>query len=158
MFTFHQPFALSLGIERVSDFFVAYSIAAGIVRGPFGSLADRAGRMRVTRFALAIYAVAGFAMIALSRVGLIWAGAALGVAHGLFYPALNAVALEGAASDVRGKVTALFNGSFNVGFSLGSFGLGYVALGFGYTPVFAVAGVCSLAALGLLPGRALRRE
>jgi predicted MFS family arabinose efflux permease len=158
MFTFHQPFALSLGIERVSGFFVAYSVAAGVVRGPFGSLADRAGRLRVTRFALAIYSVAGFAMIALSRVGLIWTGAALGVAHGLFYPALNAVALEGAATDVRGKVTALFNGSFNAGFSFGSFGLGYLAFGFGYTPVFALAGVCSLAALGLLPRRAPEEE
>ena len=158
LFTFHQPFALSLGIERVSDFFVAYSIAAGIVRGPFGSLADRAGRLRVTRFALGIYAVAGFTMLALARVGLVWTGAALGVAHGLFYPALNAVALEGAAPDVRGKVTALFNGSFNVGFSFGSFGLGYVAFAFGYMPVFALAGVCSLAALGFVPRGAPRRE
>jgi len=157
MFTFHQPFALSLGIERVSDFFVAYSVTAGIVRGPFGSLADRAGRMRVTRFSLAIYAVAAFAMIALSRIGLVWTGALLGVAHGLFYPALNAVALEGAGSNVRGKVTALFNGSFNVGFSFGSLALGYIALAWGYPPLFALAGVCSLAALGLLFRRAPER-
>jgi len=59
---------------------------------------------------------------------------------------------------VRGKVTALFNGSFNVGFSFGSFGLGYVAFAFGYAPVFALAGVCSLAALGFVPRGAPRRE
>jgi MFS family permease len=158
MFTFHEPFALSLGIERVSDFFIAYSIAAGIVRGPLGSLADRAGRMRVTRFSLAIYGIAAFAMMGLAHLGLVFTGALLGVAHGLFYPALNAVALEGAGSDVRGKVTALFNGAFNVGFSFGSLGLGYVALGLGYGPVFGLAGVCSLAALGLLPRRAPEEE
>jgi predicted MFS family arabinose efflux permease len=152
-FTFHQPFALSLGIERVSDFLVAYSIAAVIVRGPFGSVADRAGRLQVTRFALVAYAVASFATMKLDSLGLVATGAAFGVAHGLFYPALNAAALERASMDVRAKVTGLFNGAFNVGFSLGSLGLGYVALGVGYPPVFALAGACSLAALALLPRR-----
>ncbi|HUK65017.1 MAG TPA: MFS transporter, partial [Dongiaceae bacterium] len=152
-FTFHQPFALSLGIARVSDFFIAYSVAASIVRGPFGSLADRAGRLQVTRLSLVVYAVATFSMIALAEVGLVFAGALLGVAHGLFYPALNAVALEGAPPTVRAKVTALFNGAFNVGFSSGNLGLGYVALAFGYAPVFGLAGVCSLVALAVLPRR-----
>ena len=46
MFTFHQPYALSLGIARVSDFLVAYSLAAVVVRGVFGGVADRLGRMR----------------------------------------------------------------------------------------------------------------
>jgi predicted MFS family arabinose efflux permease len=153
-FTFHQPFALSLGIARVSDFLVAYSIAAVVVRGPFGSLADRAGRLRVTRFALAAYAVASLVAMNLDSLGLVATGAAFGVAHGLFYPALNAAALERTSIGVRGKVTGLFNGAFNVGFSLGSLGLGYVALSYGYVAVFALAGVCSLAALGLVPGRA----
>lgn len=155
-FTFHQPFALSLGIARVSDFLVAYSIAAMVVRGPLGSLADRAGRVPVTRFSLAVYCAAALAMTALADLGLIWTGALFGVAHGLFYPALNAFALEDAPADVRGKVTGLFNGAFNVGFSLGSFGLGYVALGAGYVPLYALGGVCSLAALALLPRRAAR--
>lgn len=157
-FTFHQPFALSLGITRVSDFLVAYSIAAVVVRGPFGSLADRAGRMRVTGFALAAYALASFASTRLESLGLVAAGALFGVAHGLFYPALNAAALTSASPDVRAKVTGLFNGGFNTGFSLGSIGLGYVALGFGYPLVFVVAGVCSLAALALVIGRAPGEE
>jgi predicted MFS family arabinose efflux permease len=153
-FTFHQPFALSLGIERVSDFLVAYSIAAVVARGPFGALADRAGRVRVTRFALVVYTAAAAAMPALAHLGLVFTGAAFGVAHGLFYPALNAFALEGARADVRGKVTGLFNGAFNVGFSLGSLGLGHVALAAGYGPLYAIGAVCSLAALALLPKRA----
>jgi MFS family permease len=153
-FTFHQPFALSLGIARVSDFLVAYSVAAVIVRGPFGAIADRAGRVAVTRWAVCAYAVASLLMTRLESLGLVVTGAAFGVAHGLFYPALSAAALEGAAVDLRGKLTALFNGAFNAGFSLGSLGLGYVALGFGYPPVYGVACVCSLAALGLLAGRA----
>ncbi|MFI5317386.1 MAG: MFS transporter [Myxococcota bacterium] len=157
-FTFYQPFALSLGIARVSDFLVSYSVAASVVRGPFGSLADRAGRVRVTRFALAVYAFASLVTMKLDAVGLLASGAAFGVAHGLFYPALNAFALEGAPAGVRGKVTGLFNGAFNVGFSLGSVGLGYLAVAFGYPPLYALAGVCSLAALALLPRRAPGRE
>ena len=150
-FTYNQPFALSLGIGRVSDFFVAYSLTAMLVRGPFGALADSWGRLRVTGFSLAVYTAAAFAMTQLSALGLVVTGCAFGVAHGLFYPALNAYALENAGPDERAKVTALFNGAFNVGFSSGSLALGYVAREAGYAPLFALAGVCSLAALAVLP-------
>jgi len=155
-FTFTQPFALSLGVRRVSDFFVAYSLTAVVVRGPFGSWADRTGRLRVTRYALAAYAVASFATIELESLGLVASGVLFGVAHGLFYPALNAASLEGAGPELRAKLTGLFNAGFNSGFSLGALGLGLVAKALGYPPVFALAGVCSLAALGLVP-RAPRR-
>ena len=37
-----------------------------------------------------------------------------GLAHGLFYPAFNALAIEGAGAHERGKVMAIFNGAFNV--------------------------------------------
>jgi MFS family permease len=150
-YTFYQPFALSLGIRRVSDFLVAYSITAMLVRGPLAPLADRAGRLRVTAFSLGLYVAAAFAMTQLATLGLVWTGAAFGAAHGLFYPALNAYALEKASADARAKVTALFNGAFNVGFSCGSLALGYVAVAAGYGPLFALGGVCSLAALAVLP-------
>ena len=66
----------------------------------------------------------------------------------------------GAENDVNvsGDVTFNFNGSFNVGFSLGSVALGYLAAAAGYPPVFVVGGVCSFAALALLAWRAPRRE
>ncbi|HUK63655.1 MAG TPA: MFS transporter, partial [Dongiaceae bacterium] len=155
-FTFSQPFALSLGIQRVSDFFVAYSITAVVVRGPFGSWADRAGRLRVTRFALVAYAIASFATIQLESLGLVVSGVLFGIAHGLFYPALNAASLEGAGPELRAKLTGLFNAGFNAGFSGGALGLGIVAHARGYGPAFGLAGVCSLLALGLVP-RAPRR-
>ena len=158
MFTFNQPFALSLGISRVSDFLVAYSVAALVVRGPFGTLADRAGRIRVTRVSLVAYAVAALAMTRLDSLGLVSTGLLFGVAHGLFYPVMSAAAIENAPADVRGKLTAFFNGAFNAGFSLGSFALGYAAEHFGFPPVFGLACVCSLAALGLLPRRAPEEE
>jgi predicted MFS family arabinose efflux permease len=150
-FTFYQPFALSLGIERVADFLVSYSITAMIVRGPLGGMADRAGRLRVTAFSLALYVIAAVAMTGLARLGLVVTGAAFGAAHGLFYPALNAHALENAPPGVRAKVTGLFNGAFNIGFSVGSLALGYVALHWGYTSVYGVGAACAVAALVFLP-------
>src|SRR5262249_55020414 len=150
-FTFHQPFALSLGIERVADFFVSYSITAMLVRGPLGGIADRAGRVRVTAVSLGLYSAAALAMTQLSSLGLLVTGAAFGAAHGLFYPALNAYALANVSVDARAKVTALFNGAFNIGFSSGSLGLGYVAQAAGYTTLYALGGLFSAAALAVLP-------
>ena len=154
MFTFHQPYALSLGITRVSDFLVAYSLAAVIVRGLFGGVADRLGRLQVARAALIVYGASPIAMVLLGAAGFSWIGALLGLAHGLFYPALNAVVVEGAPDDVRGKVMAIYNGAFNVGFSLGSLALGYVAEASGYGLVFTLGGVSSFAALAVLARRA----
>lgn len=158
LFTFHQPYALSLGIARVSDFLVAYSIAAVIVRGVFGGVADRLGRLLVARAALVVYGAAPIAVVLLGASGFSWVGALLGLAHGLFYPALNAVIVEGAEDDVRGKVMAVYNGAFNIGFSIGSLALGYVAEASGYGLVFVLGGVCSFAALALLARRAPERE
>ena len=154
----HQPYALSLGISRVSDFLVAYSIAAVIVRGFLGGVADRLGRLTVARCALFVYGASPIAMALLGVSGFSWIGALLGLAHGLFYPALNAVAVEGAADDVRGKVMAIYNGAFNVGFSIGSLALGFVAEASGYGLVFALGGVSSFAALALLSRRAPEKE
>lgn len=161
MFTFHQPYALSLGISRVSDFLVAYAIAAVFVRALLGGVADRLGRLLVAQFSLAVYGAAPIAMVLLGATGFSWIGALLGLAHGLFYPALNAVIAEGAEDDVRGKVMAVYNGAFNVGFSVGSLALGYVAEAAaaagsdGWGLVFTLGGVASFAALALL---ALRRS
>ena len=156
LFTFYQPFALERHVEQVSSFLVAYAFAAVAVRALMGGVADGPHRRAVTLAALSLYGVAPLAMLALGRVPLAPIGIALGLAHGFFYPALNAIAIEGAAQDVRGKVMAVFNGSFNAGFSLGSIGFGYLAAAAGYPPVFVVAGVCSFAALALLAWRAPR--
>ncbi len=158
LFTFHQPFALERQVERVSGFLVAYALAAVAVRALLGGLADGPHRRAVTLAALTLYGVAPLGMLALGRVPLAPIGVALGLAHGFFYPALNAIAIEGATQDVRGKVMAVFNGSFNAGFSLGSIGFGYLAAAAGYPPVFVVAGACSFAALALLAWRGPRRD
>lgn len=84
---------------------------------------------------------------AIGIFGLTLLGAGFGAAHGLFYPSTNALAVEGAGEHERGKVMALFQGSFNAGFASGTLALGFLADAAGYPAVFVAAGGFTLLAL-----------
>ena len=150
MFTYHQPFAVELGISQVRSFFVAYACSGIVARVALGPFIDGIGRHRASIGSLLLYAVAVTAMIGLRPGGLAWIGLLFGLAHGLFYPAFNALALERSGPRERGKVMALFQGWFNVGFAGGTFALGYLAAVHGYPAVFATAGLATFAAVALL--------
>jgi MFS family permease len=140
MMTYPQTFALALGRSQVRGFFVAYAVAAVAVRLGFGGLADRLGRRRVSLGSLVAYGSVVLAMGWLRPALLEPLGFAFGAAHGLFYPAYNALAVEEASASERGKVMALFNGAFNLGNSSATLALGFVAERFGYPSVFWIAG------------------
>lgn len=148
--SFHQPYALELGIERLRGFFISYAAVAITVRVGFGHLLDRWGHRRVSLLALALYAAVVLAVVELRSVGLVAIGAGMGVAHGVFYPAFNAVAVDEAGARERGKVMALFQAAFNVGASGGAVGFGLLAARAGYPAVFQTAAGCLLVALLLL--------
>jgi predicted MFS family arabinose efflux permease len=153
VFNFHQLYALELGIDRVSAFFVAYSVSAIAVRGGLGHLMDRWGNRRSSVAALVVYIVAVLGVARLDLLGLVPLGAALGVAHGVFYPSFNAVVVVGAGPGERGKVMALFQAAFQVGMAGGGLGLGLLAEASGYPAVFetAAAGLGVALVLLLLP-------
>jgi MFS family permease len=157
--TFSQPWALQVGIEKVRGFFVAYALAAVVARVGLGRSADRLGRYFVSVASLAGYASAVTLMIWLRPGRLAPLGALFGLAHGLFYPAFNALAVEDADTRERSKVMALFQGWFNVGLAGGAFALGFLADAAGYPTVFAATGLAGFGALALLVaspwGRAL---
>jgi predicted MFS family arabinose efflux permease len=156
VFAFHQLYALELGIERVSDFFTCYAATAVTVRGGFGHLLDRWGHRRVAIVSLALYTVVVLGVAALEVVGLPLIGVGMGLAHGLFYPSFNAVAVATAVPGERGKLMALFQAAFQVGMSTGGL-WGLLAARAGYPPVFeAAAAGLTIALLILLaspPGR-----
>ncbi len=160
VFIFHQPFARELGMTHVRGFFIGYTTAAVAVRVGLGQFVDRVGHRRVSLATLVLYVFAVTGMAGLRPGGLPLYGAALGIAHGLFYPAFNAVAVSGVGERERGKVMALFQAAFHVGFSGGALGLGLLAERSGYPAVFQASGACVLAALLLLlaspDGRARR--
>jgi predicted MFS family arabinose efflux permease len=151
MFTFHQPWALVNGFEQVSAYLVAFAGCAMAVRICFGRLPDRMGRMRVAQVTLLLYVAAPLSLIWLPTLGLFVTGGLLGVAHGMFFPSFNAVAVEFAHEHERGKVMAAYNGAFNVGFAAGSYLLGYIALATNFPTIFLIAtATCAVAFVLLL--------
>ena len=141
-FTFIPPFALERGIDQVRPFFIGYTIAAVAARMLLGGLGDRWGHVRIAVVCVALYALALGLGAALSPRILAIVGAGIGLAHGLAYPGLNAVALENAAPNQRGTVMAYYNAAFNVGFAASTAVLGPLAGVLGYSAVFAVVAIC----------------
>jgi MFS family permease len=150
MFTFTQPFALSLGDTQVSPLFAGYTAMALFIRVAFGGLADRIGRARVGGMALGFYALVVAGTAALERGWLMPLGLAFGLAHGAYYPAVNALALENAEQGQRGSISAYFNAAFNTGMLLVSMGLGPVAERFGYPVVFLLVSLLAASGCPLL--------
>lgn len=151
MFTYTQPLALLLGANRVSAFFLGYTTTALVIRIGLGTLADTWGRRRVAFTALVLYGMVAF-MTAFLRPHLLFvAGAGLGLAHGLLYPALNALAAQGIPQARRGAVMSYFYGSFAAGSALWVLGLGVIARAHGYPIVFMLTGVLVWASLVFLP-------
>ena len=146
MFTFTQPLALSLGETNISPLFTGYTLAALLVRLGFGNLGDRFGRARVSAGALLIYSLVVAATAGLTRGWLGALGLGFGVAHGAFYPSLNALALEHAPREKRGMIGAYFNAAFNAGTLLVTFCFGQIAQSYGYRVVFLL--VASLTVTG----------
>lgn len=154
MFTFTQPLALQLGDANISPLFAGYTAAALLVRLVFGNLADRLGRARVGGAALALYSLVVAATAGLARGWLSVLGLGFGLAHGAFYPSLNALALEGVAREERGSVGAQFNAAFNSGVLLVTFGCGQVAQAYGYRVVFLLVACLSASGCFLLLSQA----
>jgi len=136
MFTFTQPLALSLGDANISPLFTGYTLAALLVRIGFGNVGDRFGRARVSGSALVLYTMVVAATAGLTRGWLGAVGLGFGLAHGAFYPSLNALALEQVPPAKRGMVGAYFNAAFNGGTLLVTFCFGQVAQVYGYRLVF----------------------
>ena len=150
LFMFHQPYALELGARRVGAFFVGFTIAGVGVRVLLGGLGDRHGRREVSMAMLVLYA-AGIASAVVLQVNALWIhGLLFGAAHGVLYPTLNALAVERAPDEARGRVIALYNGSFNAGMALSALGWGAVAAEAGYRSVFWAAASAPLLGVVLL--------
>jgi MFS family permease len=155
MFTFLQPAALAAGYRDVGSFFVAYATAAVAVRLLFGWLPDRFGRRRVAMAALVPYALVVAWVAAVGPTSLVGIGLVFGLAHGVFFPSLNALAIECTVPEERGRLLTVFAGTFNLGAWGAAAALGPFAESFGYGVVFAIGAVCAAAALAVL---ALGRE
>jgi predicted MFS family arabinose efflux permease len=149
MFTFHQPLALARGMGRVSDFLVAYTIGAVAVRVGLGRLIDRVGPRRVAFGSFVLYGGVVAGMAGLAPGGLAVFGALFGLAHGVFFPAFMALAVQAVSPADRDRLLAWINATFNAG-TVAVAALGAVAEHAGFAPVFIPVGLLvGATALGL---------
>jgi MFS family permease len=150
VFTFEPAYALELGRARVGGFFIAYACAAIVVRLVFGGIPARLGSYRIARGSLALYATVVLALAAAGPRALEPLGALFGLAHGLFYPAVNAMAVTAVRPHERGRMIAVFTGAFALGLATGALPLGHLAAAGGYPLVFVTVAGGTLIALAIL--------
>jgi MFS family permease len=151
---FHQPYALSLGAERVSSFFVGFTVAALTMRLGFGTLGDRLGRGRVAVGSMLIYVLVTLSMLKFDASRLWLHGAGFGIAHGIAYPTLIAFATEDAPTSTKGRVIASFSGCFSAGSALGASLFGALSAAYGYRSIYLAATAGLLLAAAALARRA----
>ena len=150
VFTFHQPYALALGITEVSGFFVAYAFAALIGRMLLLQRIDDKDRRALTAMSMLVYAIAVAATAWLRPVLLECIGLVLGIAHGVLYPVFNALAIQHVAPAQRGSMMALYHGGFNGGMAVALLLGGSVVERLGYPALFWLTGlVTATAAVGV---------
>jgi MFS family permease len=150
MFTFLQPAALAAGYRDVGPFFIAFATAACGVRVFAGRLPDRYGRKRVAVAALVPYVLATAWVAVAGPTSLLGIGAVFGLAHGVFFPSMNALAIEHTRPSERGRLLTIFAGAFNLGAWGGAAALGPVVEKAGYGSVFGIGALSAAAALLLL--------
>lgn len=151
------PATLTESGERIGPYFLSYTAGAVLQRIVFGSLPDKLGRLRATVLALSTYAFALLVASSLQARWLLWAAPAIGLAHGLAYPASAALSVDLCRPHQRGRVTAWCAGCFNLGFALSASGLAPLEPQLGYRGLVACGGamliLCSYAVLRLVNSR-----
>ena len=152
---FIAPLAQSRSLSYVSLYYLAYSVAAILVRVVGGKLGDRIGEKQILPWGLFLGALALLLCPLISNnVLLLIVGFIFGTGHGLLFPALNAMAIRGEPYHVRGKVTGIFTGGIDSGSFLGAMILGVIAHSAGYNILFICAGLtlaCGLLIFRLRP-------
>ena len=144
MFTYYQPFAYAVGIRRVADFIIAFTLTVCSLRLAAGGLIDRIGSLQVARWSFVAYAAALASMVWLRPGRLALFGVLIGVFHGAFFPSLMTLVIDSGGH--RGSRAAWMNASMNVG-GLGVAAIGPWAARFGYPSAFlGVAAVVAVSA------------
>jgi MFS family permease len=150
MFTYPQPYALELGMDSVRGFFIAYCSFALAARLVLGQFTDRIGRFPVAVCALNLYTLVVLATAGMRPGMLEPLGALMGLAHGLFFPAFNAIVIEATRPDARGRMVTIFTAAFYGGSALGTLPTGALAQAVGYAWVFVASSVVTFIASGVL--------
>jgi MFS family permease len=126
-------------------YFLGMCLVALAMRVLFGGLPDRLGRGKSSLYSLTLYVAAALGMTWVTPAALPGFGLLHGVAHGVFYPAMAALAASRVAPRARGEALLAIYAAFNVGATLASVGFARFGQRFGPAAVFPCA-----AAIGLI--------
>lgn len=137
---FLKPYAIAVGIESITPFFVAYTLTAVGVRLIGSSWPDRFGLKRVIYPAMISLSI-GIVNLILQRsvVGLIVSGILCGMGHGFIFPILSVMMIQREREENRGSVVTLFTMVYDTGLLIGAPLLGFIARGNRYVPMFLFA-------------------
>ena len=137
---FLKPYALTVGLESVTPFFITYSFSAVGIRLIGGKWPDRFGLKTVLYPAILSL---GFGILILIVHPTIWgfmAGGILsGMGHGFIFPILSVMVIQSNRSSNRGSLMTLFTMLFDFGLFIGAPLLGYIAREGDYMTMFLVA-------------------
>jgi MFS family permease len=131
--------------------FAAYAVASTVVQPVAGRLADRwgAGGTAAVGLALTGLAMAGLAAVA-APPALLGLALLLGVGYGSARAGLDACVQGPIEPALRGSGAAVQYAAHDLVIGLGSWGLGALAVGAGYGPMYALVAVLTLAGLAAL--------
>jgi predicted MFS family arabinose efflux permease len=149
VFTFLPLLAHAQGLSTgaIGTVFLVLGLANTLARWPAGWLIDRTGRR-------ALYALGGVLAAALTTalvplaghfIGLVVVAAVFGAASGLGFVAITAGLALASSPTMRGFVMGGYSTAMYLGLALGSFTLGPVIAGRGYTTGFLVGASIALA-------------
>ncbi|HWP35360.1 MAG TPA: MFS transporter, partial [Thermodesulfobacteriota bacterium] len=132
-----------------APFFVAYSATLILTRLVGGRIVDRPDRSRVLApFLLVGAAALALVAVATGRLPLAVPGLLFGLAHGVLYPVMSALAIDLARPEHRGRAVGLFSLAFSAGANLLVMLYGLAADRWGYGAMFAAAAASLAAAAG----------
>ena len=144
--SFVAPFAYEKNIAQVGWYFALYSGIAVVLRLFGGSVLDRVGVERILGPSMGLLGI-GIAILALTGRSGALLGAALlgGVGHSYAYPALGAMIITHTPEEEFGRTSVVYTSLYDCGSMLAPYLLGLFATLRGYGPMFAVAGLVTIA-------------
>lgn len=162
MATFISVYAGEIGLERYASwFFVCFALLIILPRPWTGRLYDRIGANKLVYPGIALFAI-GVAMLSGAAGGsaalFLAAGAVVGLGYGLLFPSLQTLAVQSAPAERGGIATSTYFVLFDAGYGIGSYTLGFIASGTGYSFMYlsaaVVVGLTALLYYGLLHHKA----
>lgn len=148
---FLKPYAQSIGLNRVSSFFLAYSLTAMTIRLVGGKWPDRFGWKTILYPALFSFSIGIFLLVFQpSSAGLVLSGALSGIGHGFIFPILSVLLIRRAPETERGIRMTLFTLFFDIGILFGAPFWGLIAEKAGYETLFFFSAVVALSSWGCL--------